>query len=377
MPRSFEVSSSTGSYTVSVGAGVLEQAAREHPQALYVVDERLIGSLPAGVSDPIVVEAVESNKSLEHAPEIIIALRSRGANRTTHLIVVGGGIIQDVATFAASIFMRGIAWTYLPTTLLGMVDSCIGGKSSINVTGYKNLVGNFYPPEAVMIDPAFTQTLDAEMIVGGLFEAAKICYARSYDDFLDYLSQGPDSPIRLDAVERVILKSLQTKQWFIEIDEHDNKERLLLNFGHTFGHALEAATDFGVSHGMAVGVGMLIACEFARAGTLLSATGLSRTDHLCAHVHDLLGKVAASGQFEPPLVDLASVLDKFEHDKKHRPDGYRVVLPRGDGALDLMTESRTGATRQALASAYESVITALGWPTQSGHEGEGRAAKRA
>ncbi len=362
MQKSFEVSASTGSYNVIVGRHLLQQVMNEHPDAFFIIDELLKSRLPAAISKKIVVEAVEANKSLETIPGIIQQLRKLGADRSSHLVAIGGGIIQDIATFAASIYMRGIPWTYMPTTLLSMVDSCIGGKSSINTLGYKNLVGNFYPPGKVLVDTSFVDTLDAEMIVGGLFEAAKICYARGYPKFLEYLAADPGVPMSADRAQRIIMHSLQTKVWFIETDEFDQKERLLLNFGHTFGHAIEAGTEFGVSHGIGVGLGMLAAVKYARQNNRLAQTGSDRTDHLVQHIKTLLGGGSNNVVQNPPVIDLALVMDKFDHDKKHRSDSFRIIVPQGDGALELISEPKNDKVRNDVVTAYERALQDVGWP---------------
>ena len=361
MQKSFEISSSLGSYRVEVGTGLLMRTLEAYPNAIIICDKNLSHYFLETSAQPIYIEAIEAKKSLEAAPELIIALRHRNANRNTHLIVIGGGIIQDISTLAASIYMRGITWTYLPSTMLGMVDSCIGGKSSINVGGYKNLVGNFFPPKEILIDTAFITTLDAEMMIGGLFEAAKICYARSFDDFKEYCSSKPGYPLPAENAEAVILKSLMTKKWFIEVDEFDNNERLLLNFGHTFGHAMEAATNFGVSHGIGVGVGMLIAINYAKRRGELNEIGLERTSELAYHITEMLGRGLTSIITSPPPVNIDQVLEKFAHDKKHRTDGYRVVIPRGDGSLALIPQSRSDDVHADIRRAYRETLVALGW----------------
>jgi 3-dehydroquinate synthase len=293
--------------------------------------------------------------------EIIAKLRQLGANRHTHLVAIGGGVVQDVATFSASIYMRGISWTYMPTTLLGMADSCIGGKSSINVLGYKNLVGNFYPPKDVLIDVEFARTLSKEMVVGGLFEAGKICYAKSYEAFQGYLAQGPKAETPAAGLQRIILMALKTKKWFIEVDEFDQKERLLLNYGHTFGHALEAGTDFSVSHGIAVGVGMMVAVEYANDQSWLNVTGQERTSVLGQHVRDMIG-LGSDCVVEPPHeIDLSRVMEKFENDKKHLAGAYRVVCPRNEGALELVAVPKTDPARAGIVRAYERALRNLGW----------------
>jgi 3-dehydroquinate synthase len=368
MQESFEISASSGSYPVTVGTDLLPQVVADKPDAIFIIDRILESRLPASITKRIVVEALEANKSLEFAPHMIKELRRLEADRSSHLVAIGGGIIQDVVTFAASIFMRGVPWTYMPTTLLSMVDSCIGGKSSINAAGYKNLVGNFYPPGKVMVDVSFITTLDAEMIVGGLFEAAKICYASGYDGFLEYLAQGPSCPMVPAQAQKVILQSLRTKKWFIEVDEFDQKERLLLNFGHTFGHAVEAGTDFGVSHGIGVGLGMLVANEYAKRYGNLTDKGLARADHLGSHVKTMLGPRALRVHTSLPEIDLDLVMDKFDHDKKHRPGVYRIIVPCGDGGLELISVPKTDKIRGDIISAYEAALGQIPWPfSRPGH----------
>lgn len=354
----YEIVSAAGNYKIEVGRDLIKKTVELYPEALYIIDQNLTDRIPASVSSALVIEATEDNKSLESMAQYVAKLRELGANRDTHLVAVGGGIIQDITTFAASIYMRGLSWTYLPTTVLSMVDSCIGGKSSINVLGYKNLVGNFYPPKDIFIDPDFITTLDREMIVGGLFEAAKICYAKSPEHFSKYLTLTQASEITPQRLQSVAGLALSTKKWFIEVDEFDQKERLLLNFGHTFGHAIEAATNFDVHHGVGVGVGMLIACEFAEAASMLSASGLDAASLLKDHVMTMLG----GGELgAPDDVDLNKVLEKFDYDKKHRRDFYRVVVPVRLGELELISIPRDAASREAIKTAFERAFCALSW----------------
>lgn len=361
MQESFEVAASSGSYQIIVGNALLKKVITDNPNAIFMVDDYLASSLPVPADRRILVNASEGNKSLECMAEIIIKLRELGANRDSHLIAVGGGVIQDIATFSTSIYMRGISWTYMPTTLLSMADSCIGGKSSINVQGYKNLVGNFYPPQQVLIDVDFVKSLDAEKVVGGLFEAAKICYAHSYQAFQDYLTEVPAAQMKADAVQRIIVRALKTKKWFIETDEFDQKERLLLNFGHTFGHAIEAGTNFGVSHGIAVGIGMIVAIEFAKKRAWLSIIGIERTSVLAAHVRSMLQVGGRDIVAAPADMDLGLILEKFDNDKKHLSGSYRMLCPRGDGALELIAERKSDDVRHDIAEAFEAALGQIGW----------------
>ncbi len=328
----------------------------------FLVDSILADRFASRNLRLIGIEATEANKSLERMPAYIDALRSAGAKRNTHIVAVGGGIIQDIATFVASVYMRGLPWTYLPTTVLGMVDSCIGGKSSINVLGHKNLAGNFYPPRRILIDTGFVSTLSVEMAVGGLFEAAKICYAYSGERFESYLALSPETARTPEAVQPVVSLALRTKKWFIETDEFDQNERLLLNFGHTFGHAAEAATDFGISHGVAVGLGMLIACRFAEHQQLLSQTGTDLATKLCDHVRKMLVVLDEADTFIKTPIPVREAMEKFEYDKKHKPDEFRIAVPVEHGALKLISIPRDETARRDLASTYETVLQTIGWP---------------
>lgn len=358
MPESFEISASSGRYRVTVGSGLTLNALQSNADAIILIDDRLSASLPSGERKVIHVTAVEGNKSLEQAAPIVAKLRELGAHRRTHLLAIGGGIIQDIATFVASIYMRGIPWSYMPTTLLGMVDSCVGGKSSINVYGYKNLVGNFYPPTEIIIDLDFLRTLNAEQMIGGLCEAAKICYARSADEFAAYLADKPGVNMAPYQAERIVIRSLRGKQWFIEIDEFDQKERLLLNFGHTFGHALEAGTDFRITHGVAVGVGMVVAEEFAKQQAFLDLAGSECIERLTGHVERLFKELPQLAD-ELRSLDLALISEKFDNDKKHHVDQYRIVVPKGNGALELVSVPRTELGRSMISKAYQAAIERL------------------
>lgn len=351
MPEFFEIGSASGAYRVTIGAGLLNDELAFEESSIVLVDERLRGTLPAKAVNIVPIGAREENKSLEKIAPVIGSLRESGANRKSHIVAVGGGIIQDIATFVASIYMRGVPWRYFPTTLLGMVDSCIGGKSSINVLGYKNLVGNFYPPSEIFVDLNFIGTLNSEQMAAGLCEAAKICYAHSDAQFSGYLDDMPTVDMSIGRAERIVVRSLRCKQWFIEKDEYDQNERLLLNFGHTFGHAIEAVTDFAVSHGVGVGVGMIVADEYSHANGLLNERGKVRTAVLINHVLSLLSVVPTLSR-ELAKIDVNSLVAKFESDKKHVSDQYRVVLPTKDGQLELVGVAKNSASKSEISAAF-------------------------
>jgi 3-dehydroquinate synthase len=360
MLESFEVSTSGGKYKVSVGQGLLGLI-KPNQRAIFLVDEYLASRVAFDSKWIIAIPALESSKNLDYMSGIIEKMRMLGANRDTHVYAIGGGIIQDIATFVNSIYMRGLPWTYFPTTLLSMADSCIGGKSSINVGGYKNLVGNIYPPTEVFVDMDFCKTLGPKEIVGGLAEAVKICYARDADVFDKYLELDPLYPLDGEKGVKVVFAALLAKKWFIEIDEFDQSERLLLNYGHTFGHALEASSNFELAHGVSVAIGMLVATQFATLAKNLTEVGKNQTKKLDAYLIKLLSPLHGDISNILNGMDLKLVLDKFEGDKKHRHEEYRMIIPAENGELILYSCLKNENSRLMIEQVFKKTFALHGF----------------
>ena len=344
MFASFDVRADARCYSVNVDPGAAPDFLREQDGDAVIVCDEIFKERFADLPCPVFsLPALETHKTLEAAGRLVEAARGVGLTRNGTIIAVGGGIVQDVACFAASIYMRGIAWSYLPTTILAMVDSCIGGKSSINVGRYKNLAGTMHPPQLVLVDPEFAQTLPVEHRAGGLCEAAKIAFARSPAVFSDYLALNAQPTMSGTALADVVVLSLETKRWFIEIDEFDQKERLTLNFGHTFGHALESASHFAINHGAAVGLGMLCALEFAASRRLVGPA--AHMERLREHTKSLLDAVPGLGR-DFARIDMSGFESAFLSDKKHKPDQLVLVLPVA-GAVDELSLSLCRFSRDA------------------------------
>lgn len=352
-----EVRSQSKNYKVTIGNDLAGHLAHCR-DAAFIVDRRLLTLYPwLALQQPsVALDADENRKNLAAVAEAIERLREAGLTREGQLVAIGGGIIQDVSTFVASSYMRGVPWSYWPTTLLGMVDSCIGGKSSLNVGPYKNIAGNFYPPDRVVVDVSFYSTLAPEQIVEGLCEAAKICFASEGTEFEDYLQivQGLGGALDLTVLERVVRLSLTTKQRFIETDEFDRGIRLHLNFGHTFGHAIEGASRYNISHGIAVGLGML--CSASISEELgLSIVADQRVARLRQHLRELLRTVPEL----PSLVGAispAAALASFKSDKKHGADRYVLIAINRDGHLARVSVDRTAATDTLISSAFGDLL---------------------
>jgi 3-dehydroquinate synthase len=354
LASSFDISSSTGSYVVGIERGSLARSIQQFERAVIIADEFFAPAFASAGREAIFIEATETNKSLDASPGIIEKIRKGGANRQTELVAVGGGIIQDLSAFIASVYMRGLKWSYMPTTVLAMVDSCIGGKSSINVGPYKNLVGTFHPPERVLIDPELARTLPDDQKAGGLIEAAKICFCRGEESFARHLSYGPSVGMSIEALEQVIVNSLQSKKWFIESDEFDKKERLLLNFGHTFGHAIEGATHFAVSHGIAVGLGILCAIEFERQRGV-NYDSVPRVKRLEAHLHEMISEVP---DLAKPIsaMNVDDVMERFQSDKKHGTGHFTLILIADRGEVVLRKIDKTAEVTSDVERAITTIV---------------------
>lgn len=314
------INSSSGTYPVHVGPGTAVAAIGG--ANLILLDPSVApGALPSGVP---VIELIgdESTKTLAGCEQVLVAMRSAGLRRGDTVVAIGGGVVQDVATLVSSLYMRGVDWIYVPTTVMSMVDSCIGGKSSINAGGIKNLVGNVYPPKTVAVDTRFVETLPEIAVAAGLCEAVKICFCRGGSSFTRYLELADDAGSLTDASATAALfaHTLTAKKWFIEVDEFDKAERQQLNFGHSFGHAYEAASGFALPHGIAVGIGMV-------AASLHPGSSAGPADSLIEYVVRLLHPFGDQIRASEQNADWARFRLALSSDKKNSRELLRLVLP--------------------------------------------------
>ena len=205
------------------------------------------------------IEAMEINKELSTCEKIIKNLLAESFKKDMKLVAIGGGIIQDITAFSASILYRGVDWIFIPTTLLSQADSCIGSKTSINFSGVKNILGGFYPPKKIYCFLDFLETLPEDDIKSGIGE---ILHYYIVDNSLSAVRLMNDyEKIIQDRrlLESHVAESLNIKKKMVQIDEFDQNQRRVFNYGHTFGHAIEVMSDFEISHGQAVTLGMDIA----------------------------------------------------------------------------------------------------------------------
>lgn len=351
----FDIRSRGGSHPIRLSDQSLAELVTACDASVVIADAFFRDELNGCAKPVLFVEAVEESKDLVAIAPLVEKLRKVGLTRDGAILAVGGGVVQDIACFIASVYMRGVRWTYLPTTLLAMVDSCIGGKSSINIGDFKNLLGTFYPPEAIVIAPGVVNTLPPEHVAAGRSEAVKICYARSEEAFQDYLGLGP-----LDDAEelgRLIGLSLSAKKWFVEVDEFDRAERLLLNFGHSFGHALESCSAYAVPHGVAVGVGCLSAIEMSVEREKALADN-ELVERLRQQFFEILRGVKGLNQ-ALAAVERSAFFHFWDSDKKHGPKVYRPILLGSDARLARATLARDPDACDAIWNAFERARDAL------------------
>lgn len=290
----------------------------------HVVDlhRAALSELLAGAISVIEIDATENNKSLENMT-LVANLSAASVKRDHLLVAVGGGIIQDLTCFAASILFRGMDWAFLPTTLLAQADSCIGSKSSINAAGTKNLVGTFHAPAIVSIASDFLNTLEPRDVRSGVGEMLKVHIIDGPQSF-DRLALAYDA-LFTDPQQMLtfVRASLEIKKKLIEIDEFDRGIRNVMNYGHSFGHAIEAATDFVVPHGIGVSLGADMA------NYVSVRMGRMAAEHYDRMHPVLLKNYAAYATLDIPIEALLSALGK---DKKNFGGMLTLILP-DEGAI--------------------------------------------
>jgi len=335
-------------YTIHIGPSLLDDGAlltrsvrgREamlvsdaHVAPLYA--DRVATALQAARPDLRIHRHVlppgEGAKTLAHFAQVTTALADARMRRDATLFALGGGVIGDLAGFAAACWMRGIDCVQLPTTLLAMVDSSVGGKTAVDLPQGKNLVGAFHPPRAVIADTTVLRTLPARELRAGLAEVVK--YGALGDaDFLDWLDDHADALLAMDdaALAEAIARSCTHKAAIVARDPFEHGERALLNLGHTFGHAIETEQGYGgLNHGEAVAVGMVLAAQLSEALELAPASDTTRLQHL---LQRLELPVAL-----PDGLDPERLLAHMRLDKKAQADGLRFIVWDGAGRARVLS----------------------------------------
>src|SRR5437660_5017441 len=288
------------SYPIHIGAGILRDAGRLLAPALAVPRAVIVSSptvakawlaplrqslASAGIAcETLLIPDGETHKSWATLHDVLTRLLEQKAERSTTIVALGGGVVGDVAGFAAAVYQRGMPFVQIPTTLLAQVDSSVGGKTGINHPLGKNMIGAFHQPRAVLIDPDCLRTLPGRELAAGLAEVVKYGAIRARG-FFDWLEANIDALVVRDsqALTYAIAESCRIKAEIVAADERETGERALLNFGHTFGHAIENAQGYGAwLHGEAIAAGMLIASRLSERVCGLPPNERDRIERLIA-----------------------------------------------------------------------------------------------
>ncbi len=302
----------------------------DHRKKLILIDSHVYSLYKSklkgfvGKYPTLLLKANEREKTIVGVNKVINFLQKSQATKKTLLIGIGGGIIQDVTTFASHIFYRGIEWHYYPTTLLSMSDSCIGAKCGINLNKFKNQIGVFHPPKKVVIFREFLNTLREKDILSGYGEILKLSIMDSHKTYSELLSCLDKYGPNLKPIIKLIHNSLMAKKKIIEKDELETDLRRVLNYGHTFGHALEAVTGNKINHGMAVIWGIDIANFISNQMNMLSEKNFNR-------LHNIIQKnfpIKYKEQFSTK-----KILNFVKKDKKFEANKINMALLQKPGNI--------------------------------------------
>jgi 3-dehydroquinate synthase len=365
MPDNLRVELGERSYDIKVGdrllatAGTLIAPLLKNKQAIIVTDETVarfyLHRLTNSLEDAniryrcAIVKAGEPTKSLEAFGELMETLLEYKPERGTTLIALGGGVVGDITGFAASILLRGVDFIQIPTTLLSQVDSSVGGKTGINSKWGKNLIGSFHQPLMVLADISTLSTLPKRELLAGYAEMLKYGLIRD-EAFFTWLEANGRSLIDGNPALRseAILNSCSAKAEIVAADEKEHGLRALLNFGHTFGHALEAETGYGdkLLHGEAVAIGMIMAMQTSVAMGICPKADLERT---LAH-YQACGLPHSPKQIQDEW-NINALMDHFTRDKKAKDGKLTFILARGIGQAFTTQDVDSGLIRDILAQA--------------------------
>ena len=354
--KKIDVRLGQNSYTVLIGSGILSQTGQRLKELGYsdkavIITNPVVKKLYSTIVRQSLVHAGykttvlevpdgEAYKSLESAGKLYQHLAEFGAERSTPILALGGGVIGDLAGFVTATYMRGVPLVQLPTTLLAQCDSSIGGKTAVNHGQLKNEIGAFYQPKITIADIITLKTLPQEELTSGLCEVIKHAVIKD-ERFFIYLEKHLDLIKALDdnVLEAIVAKSAQIKAEVVEIDEKDIGLRNILNFGHTVGHAVESVTNFRVTHGQAVAIGMVAAAKIAVELAILDSGNVTR-------LKNLLEKAGLMTKL--PLTEVKMVIQAMRYDKKVQSGKIRFVLPQTIGQVFITDDVSSALVEKVL-----------------------------
>ncbi len=318
------ITSQKTKYKIYVGSGFIQNRIEDYANdnAFFIVDEKVASLykniIPSNSKRVFLFKANERNKTLLNVEKMLKFLKNNGALRDSTLVAIGGGITGDTAAFTASLYMRGIKLIQIPTTLLSMLDSSVGGKTGVNLQGIKNNIGTFYQPKEVLIDCYFLNSLTNKEYLNGFAEAVKIAAVQD-KEFFSYIEENIKHILdrKKSVMEKLILKSCMLKAQVVEQDEKESGIRKLLNFGHTVAHGIESDSKYRVHHGYAVAMGMVYESQYALNNGYLDEETFNK-------IKNLLMKLKYPITYTPK--DKEKMLLAISKDKKAGKDGISMAV---------------------------------------------------
>jgi 3-dehydroquinate synthase len=356
--NSIQVRTQSAKYDVWIGAGLLQRAGKAVKRALPSPGSRVFVVTSSNVRrhwgekletvlrdarlpyEILEMHDGEPAKRLHTVEQLAEQLVNARADRKSLLVAFGGGVVGDSAGFLAAIFMRGIPVVQIPTTVVAQLDASIGGKTGVNLRSGKNLVGAFHQPRAVLVDPELLQTLDEREFRSGLFEALKCGIIRDRKLF-EFMQRNSHKVLarEMKALERIIASSVRVKAAVVSADEKESGLRRILNFGHTIGHALEAATGYShFLHGEAVAWGMIAAAAIAQRARVCKAETAEQVRQ----------SVLKYGPLPPVACGVDEVLERLAVDKKTIAGVVHFVLPQKIGKIRIANDVPVETVRAAV-----------------------------
>lgn len=310
----------------------------------------LLGNREHGFGSFVVIDAGEQAKSFASAEQLISQFAAAGLTRDDVVVAFGGGVVTDLAGFCASVYMRGIESIYIPTTLLAQVDAAIGGKTALDAAGIRNLVGTLRQPRHVLLSTSILGTLSARELRSGFVEALKMGLANSeaLAAAVDVAAADVLEGIVPSNIDDIVRLAVDVKLGVVRRDAADNNERLSLNFGHTFGHALESAEPGRHAHGEAVAFGILAATV---AASDLGIIGESRFEHIVDRVTPFARRVGVDH-------DVDAIVDAMSMDKKRTGAGLRLVLPTETSGVSILSTTDRALLVTAVQQALDMITVA-------------------
>lgn len=350
--QEFTVASTPRPYKVTLDACddpcvSIQAELAQQPKNILIIDQNvyaLYGKHLHWPDDRIFqVPATEAFKGMDGVMALYDFLHQHQITKGETLVVVGGGITQDISGFVAATYKRGLNWIYFPTTLLAMSDSCIGGKAGVNYRGSKNQLALFSSPQAVRINTAFLRTLAAKDIQSGLGEILKLCITGG-NHLVEFFQQSVQSGTvnHFDNFKSLIMCALAVKRAVIEVDEFEQNIRKGLNYGHTIGHVIEAMTDYAIPHGIAVVIGMMIVNQLSFEQALLGADAFHKLNKICFDLVD-----ADSRQLLATL-NTQDMMSRLQQDKKVSGDKVMLIMLYAPGQLGFVQCTMDESLKQRL-----------------------------